>query len=569
MMNKKKRFNHNKSFFLFFFIFLIIGIFFFTYNNARAAGEISYCCERLTEGAWCQNVNDVSECRTGSGLNVPVATSCESTSYCSIGTCINRIEGTCSDSPRGSCESNGGTWDSRSQDEIPQCQPGCCLIGDQAAFVTQANCNRQSSLYNLNINFRKDIKNQEQCLALAFPQARGACVFDDGITRNCEMMTKGECNIKEEQGSSDTTIEFHQGLLCSAESLETICGPSERTACVTDKDEVYFLDSCGNLANIYDASKIKDTNYWTEIVEKGDSCGINSINGNAKSKTCGNCDYLSGSTCKVYERGNTATVQPEFGNYVCADLSCNYKGEKYEHGESWCETSKGFSNSAPGSESYRMVCYNGEVTIEECASFREQICLEEYITEDFTTASCVVNRFRDCFLQDNKADCEDIERRDCIWLVGETNNFFRDESNYKNKYVVDNNELVEPETNDDGKLDDSSGGIGASCVPNDAPGFKFWEDENRTICQIADDFCLVKYEKRIIGGWNCKENCWCIENDDGDLDKNWLANRRELCTSLGDCGISSNWLGYPGGFEIGDDIVSSECETDEEGKIVC
>ena len=582
-MNKTSDKNFNvrtRGYFLILSILVIIGLFFILTKPVSSAGEISYCCEKTTEGAWCQSVNDVSECATGSGLNAPVPTSCESTSYCAIGTCINRLEGTCSDSPQGSCESNGGTWDPRDQDEIAQCQPGCCLIGDQAAFVTQANCNRQSSLYNLNINFRKDIKNQEQCLALAFPQARGACVFDDGLTRKCEMLTNAECRAREEKSSSGTTIEFHQGLLCSAESLETQCGPTERTTCVEDKDEVYFVDSCGNLANIYDADKADDTNYWTEIVGKAESCGIDSESGNANSKTCGNCDYLSGSTCKAYKRGDASRTQPEIGENICADLGCSYNGKKYEHGESWCATSEGFSSSSPGSESYRMVCYNGETTVEECPAFREQVCLEEEITEDFTTASCVVNRFRDCFIQDNREDCEDIERRDCKWLVGETNNFFRDDTDYKNKYVLNKSgdNLISVEDYLEQELEASTSPFtitteqtGASCVPNYAPGFKFWEDENRTMCQLADDVCLVKYEKGLLTGfgWDCKENCWCVQ-DDGSIDEDWLGNRRNLCTGLGDCGISNNYLGIASGFDIGDDVVSKRCETDKEtGQIKC
>src|SRR3990172_6602999 len=236
---RNKNFNIKTSAYLVLIgLIVFIGAFLVLTKPVSSAGEISYCCERTTEGAWCQSVNDASQCQTGGGLNVPVATSCESTSYCSTGTCINRLEGTCSDSTQKACETNGGTWDPRDQDDISQCQPGCCLIGDQASFVTQANCNRQASRYKLNINFRKDIKNQEQCLAMAFPQARGACVFDDGLTRNCEMLTKLECNNAQAKAAAGTAVEFHEGLLCSAESLETQCGPTERTTCVADKDEV-------------------------------------------------------------------------------------------------------------------------------------------------------------------------------------------------------------------------------------------------------------------------------------------------------------------------------------------
>jgi hypothetical protein len=567
------KFNVKNSWYLGIVLVLAISAFFLlSSNSVSSQSQVSYCCEKTNDGAWCQNVNDASQCATGGGLNAPVPTSCESTTYCSVGTCINRLEGTCSESPQRVCEDNGGNWDARGKDEITQCQAGCCLIGDQAAFVTQANCNRLSSLYDLDINFRKDIKNQEQCVALAFPREKGACVFDDGFQRSCEMLTRSECLAEEESSSID--VEFHQGLLCSAESLETICGPSERTTCVEDKDEVYFLDSCGNLANIYDAKRVKDQNYWTEIVEKGASC--NPSSSNAGNPSCGNCDYLAGSTCKAYERGNQETVQPTIGNNVCAILDCKYDGKTYSHGESWCATSPGFDQSLPGSESYRLVCYNGEVTTEECPAFREQVCVEEEITEDFTTAFCTLNRFRDCVLQDNKVDCEDDLVRDCTWLVGETNNIFRGngtgEDKDIDKYVMQNDKLVSQE---DAEREFIGVGFsylnltGASCVPKYGPGFKFWEDENRTMCSLADDFCLVRYEKSLTSGfgWDCKENCWCVQ--DGGINEDWLTNRRALCTSIGDCGLSTNFIGKDSGFKAGDDVVQTECEVDEEGKIVC
>ena len=62
------------------------------------------CCERLkgvnNDGAWCQVASDSSECATG--LNEltgedykSIATSCDQTSFCTLGTCVNQREGTC------------------------------------------------------------------------------------------------------------------------------------------------------------------------------------------------------------------------------------------------------------------------------------------------------------------------------------------------------------------------------------------------------------------------------------------------------------------------------------------
>ena len=92
--------------------------------------------------------------------------------------------------------------------------------------------------------------------------------------------------------------EFHAGILCSAEELATNCSPSKKTTLIDGKDEVYFVDTCGNPANIYDASKINDKSYWRTVVKKADSCGFGNANGNAGSATCGNCNYFEGSTGK-------------------------------------------------------------------------------------------------------------------------------------------------------------------------------------------------------------------------------------------------------------------------------
>ena len=45
---------------------------------------------------------------------------------------------------------------------------------------------------------------------------------------------------------------------------------TKETTCIEGKDEVYFKDSCGNIANIYDSSKINDKGYWNKVI--GNAC---------------------------------------------------------------------------------------------------------------------------------------------------------------------------------------------------------------------------------------------------------------------------------------------------------
>ena len=307
-------------------LFFIFGIFLIGIISSAVlpTGGVSYCCEKTTTGAWCQNA-PAEKC-DADFRKVP--TSCEATSYCKLGCCYDSQEGTCMENtPQKVCEDNNGIWGDNAKCEIPQCDLGCCLIGDQAAFVTQTRCKRLSSLYGLEIDFRTSIQNEVQCIASATSDVKGACVFEKEFEKTCLFTTKRDC--LDMKAKNSTNAEFHEGFLCSAEELGTICGPSEKTKCVEGKDEVYFVDTCGNPANIYDSSKIKSKEYWSKIYGKEESC--NPSSSNANSKNCGNCDYFLGSTCKDYKQTGDK-IKPNKGNYIWCDLGCEFDGKTYQHG---------------------------------------------------------------------------------------------------------------------------------------------------------------------------------------------------------------------------------------------
>lgn len=525
-MNKMK----NKILLLFFVAILLVA----SFNFVLAVGENTVCCEKTLDGAWCQNAPE-DECNTNY-RNVP--TSCEATGYCKLGCCYDSQEGTCMENtPQVVCNENGGIWSGDSREcEIPQCNLGCCLVGDQAAFVTQTRCKRLSALYGLETNFRSDISNEVSCIATATSDTMGACEYEEEYQKTCKMITQKECKDLETVGGVEK-VKFHEGWLCSADELGTNCGPSKKTACVEGRDEVYFLDTCGNLANIYDSNRINDKEYWTRMIGKDESCG--SDVSNAASGKCGNCDYYLGSTCKAYDRTNDR-VRPEYGDNICRDLSCDFEEEHYEHGETWCTTNSRTLN-LPGSEYYRMVCYNGDVTIEPCASFRAEICIESDI-DGFKTAACRVNRWQDCLAQDNEKDCENMDRRDCKWVFsGERGDI-----------------------NEDGKIEDIY-----ACVAQNPPGFDFWntgEDgtsESEDICSIANSDCTAVFEKRLYEKtWQCKENCQCCvngEDEEGNKYEGCTGEKYEdvkdaLCGSLGDCGKKTNFVGAKG-YNFDDDSL--------------
>ena len=478
------------------------------------AADTNVCCEKTkassTHGVlYCQNV-PASEC-DATAKQVPTA--CESTSYCKPGVCYNSIEGTCLDNtPEIVCTANQGTWSATTP---PQCSLGCCVLGDQAAFVSLVRCKRLTSFLGLKeTNYRTDIKDEVQCVLTVQSQEKGACVFEREFEKTCSFTTRAACTTG--VNGTKTKGEFFPGKLCSAEEIGAPCAPTRNTVCVPGKDEVYFVDSCGNAANIYDASKVNDKNYWANVIDKADACGA--PGSNANSKSCGNCNYLLGSYCRVADKNNRAT----YGDAICADLNCKTtsNGKPYKHGESWCVvTDKGTQNqgsNAVGSRFYKHICINGEEVVEQCADYRQEECIEGSIDipgGTFAQAACRVNRWQDCVAQNEKADCENTDKRDCLWKAGIP-------------------------------LGNSTDG---ACVPKNSPGLRFWEGEQtKAACAQASVSCIVTFEKTLTGSTKCKQNCECLTDT-------WKKQRSEVCMALGDCGPKINWvgdLGYKEGFKV-------------------
>ncbi len=471
--------------------------------------EATICCEKTQSGLFCQDV-PAEECAADSRQ---VPTACESTSFCKPGFCYDSSEGTCADNtPQLVCNENDGIW---AEEKPPQCELGCCTLGDQAAFVTLVRCKKLSGFLGLKTNFNSGIRDEVQCVLSVQNQDKGACVFDFEFERTCKFTTRAECS----QGIGGDDVkgavgEFFEGKLCSAEELGTNCGPTRNTICSSGKDEVYFVDSCGNPANIYDASKVNDKDYWANVRDKSESCNPNNANGGSAS--CGNCNYLLGSFCR--DKDN-AGGNPSYGDYICADLNCpkTSNGNNYRHGESWCVYNDAGNiddgTNAVGSGFFRHLCINGEEVVESCASFRQEECVEDSIEalgQEFSQAACRVNRWQDCTAQVDKLDCENIDRRDCIWQEGQFNVAF---------------------------INKSRGGV---CVPKNSPGLTFWEgEEAKNVCNQGNAGCVVTFEKGLIGDEKCIDNCEC-------LTENWEARHAGICTNLGDCGPNVNWVGEPG-----------------------
>ena len=555
------------------------------------------CCEKTTYGAYCMNEEE-SNCDTSINSETgrvfrTSGSACEATTYCRAGTCINPLEGNCDPNvPQRTCQERGGTWDERVANEIPQCQLGCCILGDSTSFVTQTNCKKQASDYGIGINFRTDIQNELDCISLSGGTKKGACVLDDGIERNCIMNTREECQAlgaspietqsffdfldSKEQNQISFNVEFHEGMLCSAEELNTICGPSKKTTCVEGRYEVYFLDICGNIANIYDSAKINNQEYWTYIKDKSESCNAEDINGNANSASCGNCDYSSGSICKEYNWQDDLS-KPNYGDFICRDLSCVWEDPETkqkitkQHGESWCVNP---DEDLPGSRYYRMLCYDREVLPEECDDYRQEYCEEVELVEGYSHAKCKTNMWQDCYAWDNEEDCLNIEKRDCSWIEGE-------------RFGLEETKEAE-----------------GSCVPTIAPGFDFWKAgeketiENQDYCSIGTVNCVVQYEVGIFRNRDnildkdldfrikhCVGNCQCIEGyekgeydddrfrkkDEPNYDKwesydDWYDSHMGRCNLMGDCGVDENYAGQEGYNDEGEYLSSEFFKVSQKGE---
>jgi hypothetical protein len=503
---------------LMFAFMLAIGFLFLTFVTVSVSAQgVTTCCERTTEGAYCQDVNP-SQCDS-SYLSSP--TSCDSTSFCQLGTCYDSDEGLCMErTPKRACEEANGLW--TSDDNPPQCDLGCCVLGEQASFTTLQRCKKLAGGFGLQADFRPDVPDEISCIAIANAQDVGACVFESEFIKTCSFGTRGECDSRGTPENTEGAIpigdpQFFKDFLCTAEQLNTNCQRTDIASCIEGKDEVYFLDTCSNQANIYDSSKANNQDYWERVIPKSESCS-------SSGKNCGNCDYLGGSICAPGTRGENA---------FCQDINC-YEvsgGGDFVNGESWCSYDNGKEDDdRVGSRHFRHLCFMGEEIVEPCGDFRSEVCVEDSIG-DFSQAGCTDNKWEDCLIQTRASDCTNSDRRDCKWIpMGE-----------------------EVEGVVAGAVEDVTKGISGlllnvkdsrrdqgACVPNVAPGLEFWGESAASQCDLVSSSCIITYEKGLLGGEReCVDNCFC------DIEANPSAAIQALniCSSIGDCGPGANYIG--------------------------
>ena len=127
---------------------LIVGFVAFVISQEDTAPSFNVCCEKTKSGAWCQNTKEI-DCDDRFRKS---PTSCDATSFCKLGCCVDSEEGLCmKNTPQRVCEISSGTWLDDESCNVQQCGLGCCVLGDQASFVTLTRCKRLSRIYGLKL----------------------------------------------------------------------------------------------------------------------------------------------------------------------------------------------------------------------------------------------------------------------------------------------------------------------------------------------------------------------------------------------------------------------------------
>lgn len=483
---------------------------FFSISQIGTVSAATECCEKVVNGGWCLNEENTL-CDLGFQTS---GTNCANTVFCEPGYCYDPNQGFCSEgSSRSLCErgpdgqrgnSDDGVWTRNFN--AAKCQKGCCNLGVNTQYVEEKRCEVLSNYQGVPLDWNPETPEN---VCKFYTGERGACVGYD----------EESCTITTERICDQSSGRFYEGRLCSDPTLETNCIGQYRIGCDDQLYEVYWYDSCGNRENIYDYSKRNDPVYKSRIMNKEDLCDPNDPNINDRS--CGNCGYDYQSFCGVASSTHIQDYQK--GDFICKSRNCDSVNRVND--ESWClydayvgnKTSgqKSGGRDLPGSSYYRQYCSNGEVETELCGTtgLREEICAEK-IVDGVSTAQCRINLGAMCFGIENYDECWDAP--DCMWksvdLTGE--------------HEKDNFEF-------------------GFCVPKYPQGFDLNSEDS---FRSGEDLCEAMGEVKCTSIWqkgwdfkySCKVNCRCD-------DKDFVYQMNDMCSSLGDCGVSINLAGEVSG----------------------
>ena len=485
--------------------------FIFLYGNFVLGQEMATCPSNCQEYA-------ASECDSKCASTCYPATR-DKTPGCKLGTCFDTELGTCQERALSECNKLGGEILENSNDN--KCQKGCCVIGKETIpSITRRECEWRGESKNAKIEYSEG-KDGNSCFDLAAKKAEGACVYQDENKKSCYFIKREDC--------LRAGGEFAEGLLCSHPDLNTSCEKQATAKCADDK--LYWLDSCGNKENIYDSNKARSWNNGNILLGK-DSCQIGTSGEKLKNQeTCGNCDRFLGSVCT--SKTSNERLSDNSLDFVCKDMRCKDRdGNTRQNGEGWCKyqghigVEKGAgeflrSVDTPGSGHFREICKDGEIITEPCLDSRREICVEDIGNGEIGTARCIENKGSECLTYNETKK----ERK--LGILAFVKNF---QGGFKK--CEEDSQCFLKEVN---LADNFHFGI---CLPKYPPGFDLKADESisKNVCKIASLTCVVTYQKDMLLGWKCVNNCKCEK-------PGFAEQMNDLCMSLGDCGASVNYMG--------------------------
>lgn len=557
----------------------------------KEENKVNTCVESI-DGSVCQQMPKRScdeLCKSGC-----IEKKREEVPECKLGTCIDEEEGLCTPrTPISLCEEEGGKFDERELESIPECQKRCCMVGDEARFVTKGQCDVLAERYGTNTIFKEDIASEPECIFLSVGAVEGACVLPQEKQMNqsdCRRTTLQECN--------NLGGLFHDKTLCSNPALNTTCERQKSVSCMDDLDEVYWIDSCGNEENIFSSDRDGSWNSG-KILEKNESCSIgNTDNLLANQRSCGNCDRFLGSKCGNITAEKKLAGEPA-GDVICKDLGCDVNGTRRENGETWCVYQNAIgtsldvpaigalgyfqsfhvpglrSLSAPGGRHFRQSCVESQVITEECADYRNEVCTETRTNKtnggkSLSVASCRPNAWAEClnYNSDGGSPLGDLlkQMQPIIDIVPQAGKILQGPLQSQKAKTI--GMMFRCENNPDCYVNSVSVGKDYKfplCLPKYPPGFYSHDQEgdDQNICGFGNQQCTsvwvyesIPFTFGLAAEWKCKAGCECVDGSppgsakgswDGVYPSKKLADQsKDICVSLGDCGMKANYKGEGG-----------------------
>jgi len=431
-----------------------IYVFVFLFLISFVCAENNGCCLLTDAGDSCRYTTE-SNC-------VDVFFSgalCENTDSCRTGCCVSS-EGCFEETGAYTCDLNSGDFfDGQECSSLSACQMTCCKVGSDYSFMNAGECQALIDEYGSDVIGSYSASDEAACEELEDQEQTGCCVTTSG----CSMVTQAEC------GSSSYNSEgfgFFENEYCDSVSsyladkdyvAQDYCA-CEVTGNVCDEDALNVVeqDSCGNYGSV-----IESCDYPDEV------CIEN--NGVAEC-SAGSCSFSLSDKLIPYN----PLWQNDFKNM---ESRCLYEGPA------------GNYQDLPGSRHYVVRCLSGEIVLEPCVDYREQVCVDDYV-DNFDWAECISNTvYSDEELVTTVPIGADWDDESLIDTCG---------------------------------LDDSS------------PG-----EAGRVNCYAIYGKGTVDFR------WECDANCFCQR-------KPWAMLMAEYCKSRSDCGNDKNLLDQftEGNFEM-------------------